>query len=163
MRARSLSGGWLIVLTFFLAGLLQIFPMLDPVRLGRPLWIGLTLIFWVLALPHRVGVLVGFVVGLYTDLLLGRVLGVYGIAFALLAYLTLNNHKRIRAYGALQQSIAVFLLLGVAAFSTHILHSSLGENTVSPAQTLLPVLSSALLWRPVLGLLRWLQVQFMVR
>lgn len=163
MRARSFSGGWLIILTFLLAGLLQVFPMLDPIRLGRPLWIGLALIFWVLALPHRVGVLAGFAVGLYADLLLGRVLGVYGVSFALLAYLTLNSHKRMRAYGALQQSFAVFLLLGVTAFSVHILNSSLGENTVSPAQTLLPVLSSALLWRPVLGLLRWLQVQFMVR
>lgn len=163
MRMQSTSGSFLIVATFFIASLLQIIPLPEALHLGRPLWIALVLVFWILALPQRVGVLVGFLVGLYTDVLLGRVLGVYGISFALLAYLTLNSHKRLRVYGALQQSFAVFLLLGVAAFSAHIFNNSLGENTASPALTLLPVLFSALFWRPVLGLLRMMQIRFMVR
>src|SRR5699024_7878630 len=163
MRVPPTSGTFLIVFTFFLASILQVVPLPDAINLGRPWWIGMVLIFWVLALPHRIGVLAGFLVGLYTDILLGRVLGVYGMSFALLAYLTLNSHRRLRVYGALQQSFAVFLLLGVAAFCVHILNGSLGKNTVSPAVTLLPVLFSALFWRPLLGLLRVVQIRFMVR
>lgn len=163
MRMQPASGTLLIVMTFLLAGLLQVIALPDAISAGRPLWIGMMLVFWVLALPHRVGVLAGLLAGLYADLLLGRVLGVYAISFALLAYLTLNSYKRLRVYGALQQSFAVFLLLGVAAFSAHILNSSLGENTVSPMLTLLPVLFSALFWRPLFGMLRILQIRFMVR
>lgn len=163
MRAQPASGTLLIVFTFLFASLFQVVPLPDAINLGRPWWIGMVLIFWVLALPHRIGVLAGFLVGLYTDVLLGRVLGVYGMSFALLAYLTLNSHRRLRVYGALQQSFAVFLLLGVAAFCVHILNGSLGKNTVSPAVTLLPVLFSALFWRPLLGVLRVFQIRFMVR
>ncbi len=163
MRVQPASGTSVMVFTFLVAGLLQLLPMPASLSVGRPLWIEMVLVFWILALPQRVGVFTGFVAGLLTDVLLGQVLGVYGIALALLAYLTLSSYTRLRVYGALQQSIAVFLLLGVGAFAVHIFKSSLGQNTLSPLATLLPVLVSAILWRPMLNILRVIQVRFMVR
>lgn len=163
MRQYQSSGSLTIIFTFFLAAILEVVTLPQEVMLGRPMWLASALIFWVIALPNRIGVYSGFVVGLFADLLLGRVFGVYAISFAVLAFLALHSHKRLRAYLPLQQSLAVFLLLGVTAILQHLLNSMLGNVKVSTLYILIPAIVSAIIWRPVLLILRWFQLRFMVR
>ncbi|HDY85702.1 MAG TPA: rod shape-determining protein MreD, partial [Methylophaga sp.] len=61
---RSSQGGSIIVLTVIVAMLLMLIPFPDNLRLARPEWVLMTVIYWALALPQRVGVGYAWVVGL---------------------------------------------------------------------------------------------------
>ena len=47
---------WVIFLTFFLAYLLAIVPFPEWAMDYRPEWVPLVLMYWVMALPYRVGI-----------------------------------------------------------------------------------------------------------
>ena len=68
-------GGSVIVFTFIVALVLTIVPLPDGLAQVRPDWVGLVLIYWCLALPDRVSVGYGFMLGLLTDVLTGTLLG----------------------------------------------------------------------------------------
>src|SRR5699024_11872027 len=85
---RRHSGDVIIVLSFCLAAVLQILPLSPSAMVGRPMFLGLLVVFWVIALPERFGVFAGFAVGILADVLLNNAMGVNGLAFSLLAFLT---------------------------------------------------------------------------
>ena len=50
------KGVWVIVLSFFLAYLLAIVPFPEWAMNYRPEWVPMVLIYWVMALPYRIGI-----------------------------------------------------------------------------------------------------------
>jgi rod shape-determining protein MreD len=104
-------GGGVIVATFVIALLLTVVPLPDWARTLRPDWVGLVLIYWCLALPDRVGVGIGWFLGLLVDLLTGSLLGQHAMALAIVAYLTLKLHLRVRLFPVWQQALTVLVLL----------------------------------------------------
>ena len=107
------SGGWIIALSFLLAFLLGGIPWPGWLERFRPDWVAMALIFWSIALPHRVGIGSGWLVGLLLDVGRGALLGQHALALAAVAYLTLQTYRRIRVVPVWQQtfSILVFLLV----------------------------------------------------
>ena len=99
MSKEKPAGTGVILVTLFLAGLLEVVPLPEDLNWLRPDWLLLVLMYWVLALPHRVGVLWGFVVGLYHDVLVGTTLGQWALAYSLGAYFMLAAYKRMRCAG----------------------------------------------------------------
>ena len=118
MDDQSLRGWWVILVSFFLAMVLSILslPGLGSWEFGflRPDWILLVLIYWVIALPHRVGLLTAWVLGLLADVLLGTLLGQHAIVFMVVAYVASNLYQRLRMFAVWQQSLVVFALVGLA-------------------------------------------------
>ncbi|MDH3526089.1 MAG: rod shape-determining protein MreD [Gammaproteobacteria bacterium] len=104
-------GGGIIAVTFVIALLLTIAPLPDSVRYLRPDWVGLVLIYWCLAVPDRVGVGTGWGMGLLVDLLTGSLLGQHAMALAVVAFLTLKLHLRVRLFPVWQQALTVLVLL----------------------------------------------------
>jgi rod shape-determining protein MreD len=104
-------GGVVILLTFCLALLLMILPLPEWARPFRPQWVTLTLIYWALAAPQRVGVGVGFVLGITLDVLTGTLLGQHALGLSLVAYATIKLHQRVRVFPLWQQSLVVLVLL----------------------------------------------------
>lgn len=157
------AGTPVVLFTFVLAAWLEVLPLPEMLDFARPEWMALVLIYWVIALPHRVGVFWGFGVGLFQDVLTGVVLGEHALAYALVAYITLLACKRLRVFSPMQQSGIVFLLTGSALLVAHTVQSTTGAMVQSPFMMLLPAVVSAVLWRAVFVVLRQLRLQFLVR
>lgn len=155
-------GGWAIALSFVAALMLTMLPLPDWAALFRPEWVAMVLIYWCLALPDRVGVGVGWSVGLLLDVVRGALLGQNALALALVAYLTLHLHRRIRIYPLWQQSL--FVLLMVALNQMLVLWVK-GVSGQPPDDWLywLPSLTSMLFWPWAFLILRDLRRQYQVR
>ncbi len=104
-------GTGIILITFFVAMLLSILPLPEWAREMRPQWYTLVLIYWCLALPQRVGVGVGWLIGIVVDIMTGTLLGQHALALALIAYITLEMHQRIRLFPLWQQALTILTLL----------------------------------------------------
>jgi rod shape-determining protein MreD len=84
MSSRT-QGIWVIVLTFFIAYLLAIVPVPEWAMSYRPEWVPLVLIYWVMALPYRVGIGSAWIAGLVLDILEGSILGLNALALVIIA------------------------------------------------------------------------------
>ena len=146
-------GNAAIVGSLALAMLLTIIPLSEVLARLRPDWVGLTLIFWCLMLPHRIGVGWGFITGLLLDVLSGTLLGQHALALTLVAYVCVRLHARIRAYPAWQQMLTILLLLTLHQLVVLWVDRTIGR----PEQGFsywLPSLIGMLLWHPMQ---RWLE------
>lgn len=111
MQTAPRSGGWLIILSFIIAVMLEMVPLPDELRPFVPGWLVMTLVFWCLTLPQRVGVGVGWLVGLLFDVVYGSTLGLHAAGFAVTAYVVLRLHQRVRTFPVWQQAVMIALLV----------------------------------------------------
>lgn len=111
METRGRTGGSVIAGTFLLFLILTVVALPDWMRPGRPEFIAMTLIYWCLAMPDRVGVGMGWLVGLTMDVAQGALLGQHALAFTFIAWITIKLHQRIRLFPIWQQALSVFLML----------------------------------------------------
>lgn len=161
MADREGQGYSVIFLTFVAAYVLAVIPFPQWLQWGRPEWLALVLIYWCIALPHRVGIATGLVLGVGLDVLEGAVLGQNAFALVVVALLSLLLYQRLRVYSLWQQSAVVFILVGINQLICQWVQNleGLGARTVL---FLLPAFSSALLWPVVLHLLRSLRRTYRV-
>lgn len=155
-------GGATILLTFILALLLQMFALPDWAQSLRPDWVALVLIYWCIALPERVGVGVGWLAGLILDVSNGALLGQNALTLAIVAYLALRLHQRIRLFPLWQQSVSVLLLITLHLMLVLWIKGAFGQSTETWAYWL-SALTSMLLWPPVYIVLRGLRRSYRVR
>ncbi|HMV38835.1 rod shape-determining protein MreD [Plasticicumulans sp.] len=106
-------GYGLVLLTFVVALMLSSLHLPPVIDRFRPDWVGLVLTYWALALPNRVGVGTGWVLGLIQDTAQGTLLGQHALGLATVAWLTVRFHQRIRVFPLWQQalSVASFLMI----------------------------------------------------
>ncbi len=79
---------------------------------GRPFPV-LTVLYWSVNAPRTGGIGFGFFAGLTLDVFQGPVLGEHALALALIAYIGVREHQRIRSKPAFQQALIVFAALVV--------------------------------------------------
>nr|MBP8221035.1 rod shape-determining protein MreD [Aeromonadaceae bacterium] len=91
-----------IYLTILLALLLSILPMPALLDTYRPDWVALVVLYWVIALPHRVNIGTAWVAGLLLDILLGSTLGVRALSMAIMAYVAAMQFQKIRNFSVWQ-------------------------------------------------------------
>ena len=140
-------GGWLILLTLVAAFLLTMAraPLSWPdwLALLRPGWIVLVVFFWVMRVPHRIGLISAWILGLFADVVYGDPLGLNGLALASITYVTWRFHERLQMYSVLQQAAVVGVLVLVSESARRLVHGQLEPWLWA---TLLPVLTSMALW-----------------
>lgn len=151
----------IISLTLVIALLLSVMPMSNVLELGRPMWLAMVLAYWVMALPHRVGLLTAWITGLATDVLYGQLFGQHALVMTLVAWMMLLLHQRIRRFPLWQQSLVMLPVLGIAQMLLLWLNSLTG-NRPPTLLFLLPAVVSALLWPWVYSVLRGVRKRFHV-
>lgn len=150
LRARNV---WVIWLSLALALLLSVATLPKFMEVGRPLWLALILTYWVLALPHRVGMTTAWCVGLLADVLNGTLLGQNAVIVTLVTFLVLSLHQRLRMFPMWQQSMVLLVVFGLAQLVQLWLNALTGSRPPTLA-FVLPALVSALLWPWVCVILR---------
>lgn len=155
------SGGWVITLSFLVALILNLLPLPDWARPFRPDWVTLTLIYWCMALPHRVGVGISWGIGLVVDVMTNSLLGQHALAFTLVAYLTLRFHQQIRVFPLWQQALSVLVLLGIQEVTELWINGLLGRTLPSWA-VWAPALTGMILWPWIYVVLRDVRRRFRV-
>lgn len=133
---------------------MSLFPDMD---LFNPDWIVLVLIYWSIALPERFGVFSAWWIGLFTDVLTGRLLGQYALIYALICYLAINEHRRLRQFPMVQQCLFVLLCL-VGAQSIIFGVESMQAGNRLTLEFWYPVVSGTLVWPVVFVVLRYIRV-----
>jgi rod shape-determining protein MreD len=161
MAARDGHGYWVILLTFVVAFILSAVTLPPWLQWGRPEWVALTLIYWCIALPQRVGIFTGLLLGVGVDALKGAILGQNAFALVVVALLSLILYQRLRVYSLWQQAGVVFILVGINQLICQWVQNLEGLGRL-PKLFLLPALTSALLWPVVLHLLRGLRRYYRV-
>ena len=150
------QGYWAILASFVGAILLALMPLPAWLLWARPEWLALTLIYWVIALPHRVGIFTAVILGITLDILEGAVIGQNAAALIVLALLAYTLYQRLRVFSLVQQSGVVFVLIGINQLICQWVQNLQGAGAKT-LLFLLPAFTSALLWPVILRVLRGLR------
>ncbi|MFT5718578.1 MAG: rod shape-determining protein MreD [Oleiphilaceae bacterium] len=143
---------WLTVfLSFIFAAILELNILPESLAFLRPEWLVLTLVYWLLRHPEKIGIVTGVVIGLIMDVLSGSYFGVHVLSLSLICYLVLTMHKRLKMFPLVQQSVVVFFLVSIQLMVVYSLRSVLGVSDIGLAY-LWQALSSAVFW-PVIVIL----------
>jgi rod shape-determining protein MreD len=134
-----------IYLSLLVALVLMILPLPDWAQIYRPNWMALTLIYWSMALPKRVGLWTAFFGGIMLDTSLGTLLGQHTLALVIIIFINMNFYQRVRVLALAQQAIYVFVLLLISQIVIAWVEGVLGRST--------PLL--AVFGAPFVGMLIW--------
>lgn len=145
MKKIKAQGGNIILLSFIAAFILSMIPLPQILQTIRPEFVTIVLIYWSIALPNRVGVGIGWIVGLIFDVSTDALLGQHALTFALITYLAIKLHQRIRVYPIWQQALTILVLMMFQGTITLWIKGMLG---VAPSlwSFMLPAISTALFW-----------------
>ena len=161
MSNGAAQGRWIIYLGLFAGLVLAVWPLPDVVRPFWPAWTALILVYWGMALPHRVNVGTFWLVGILLDVLKGALIGEHALALAVLAFVITRWHLQVRVFPVGQQILAVMLLLGLYEFLLFWIRGIAGAS--QPIfYSLAPVVTGGLAWPWLFFLLRGLRRRHLV-
>ncbi len=152
------EGRVLLLLTILVSMILMIVPLPDSIRVFRPEWVLMTLLYWAMALPERVGIGFAWIVGLLMDVMLGGTLGILAFSYALVIYLILNFHLQLRQYPLWQQALIVMSLVLLVSIIKVIFSPAVASWAIW-----IPALISTLIWPIIYAVLRKIRRVFGVR
>ena len=142
MQARF---SWLAVLVSFLAAaILEVLGLPDILLKFRPEWLVITLIYWQLRYPDKIGISTAILLGLMMDVISGMTFGTH-----VLAYSVLSVHQRLKMFPVIQQSVIVFFLVGIQLMVVYLLSMAL-QGSQSGLSYLWLAFTSAIAWPLVL-------------
>jgi rod shape-determining protein MreD len=158
----SLLNSYRVIYSTFLLGLIgAIYPLPIFLNAFRPDWMVLIIFYWVLALPHRVSVAHGFVLGFLLDILLGSTLGMHALLFSVLAYFVSIEYQRIRYFTIVQTTLLAGLFILFTKLTLYWLASSL-QDIVLHKHYFWSIFTSMLIWPWLFFFMRYTRKYFKV-
>jgi rod shape-determining protein MreD len=141
-----------MLLTVIVALVLTVLPLPSWLDVLRPAFLVLTVLHWSVNAPRAGGVALGFFAGFALDVFQGPVLGQHALALALVAYIAVREHQRIRTKPPVQQALIVFGALAIYEFVVFAIDGWSGHPVTSPLRWVHTV-TGALIWPPVAAIL----------
>ena len=134
---------------FFMWGSLVMALLITMLPFGRLAWlpdlVALTLVFWSVHQPHRIGVGVAFMLGLLVDVHQSAMLGQHALAYTILSFLALTIHRRLVWFTLPSQALQI-LPLFIAAHAIELVVRLLAGATFPGYTLALAPLIEAALW-----------------
>ncbi len=137
-----------IAKTVLVALVLTLVPLPAWLAIIRPDFLVLVVFYWSVQTPRSAGIGLGWVCGLLLDAFQGPVLGEHALAVALVAYLGVREHQRIRTKPLVQQALVLLVVLVLYEFVLWAIDGWSGHPLTTPLRWV-PALTGALLWPPV--------------
>ncbi len=153
---------WLIFLSIFLALVMALVPLPISFEPFRPDWVLLVLMYWSLAVPHRINIGTAWLTGLLMDLAIAAPLGIHSLAYSITIYITASNYQKIRNFSVWQQALIIGLFLAFYHLLEFWLSYFLMDIYFLP-QYLWPVFTGCLCWPWIFLLLRKYRRHFRIR
>ena len=152
MNARMPRGR--MFFTVLLALFLSVVPLPSWADTFRPAFLVLTVLYWSIAAPRAGGIALGWIAGLALDIFQGSILGQHALALALVTYLAVREHQKIRSKPVFQQSLIVmgtlfiyeFIVFAIDGWTGHAIHGPLRWVQILTGAVVWPV-AAALLGR----------------
>lgn len=141
-----------VYVTILVSMMLAITPLPESVQWLRPDFVALTLIYWSMMQPRHFSIGTAWVTGILIDVMQGTLLGQHAMTLAIIVFITIQFHLRIRVFPTWQKTATVLALIALGQFMLFWTNGVIGLST-SAGDYLGPVLSSTLLWPVVAGLL----------
>jgi len=115
---------------------------------GRAAWVpdllAVTLVFWSVHQPLRIGVGVAFTFGLLMDVHQGALLGQHALAYTVMAFFAIAMHRRLLWFAVPTQAVQVFPLLLAAHLLVLVVRMASGGTFPGWSFALAPFLETAL-------------------
>lgn len=164
MKINPLFQCLVVLLTFVLALICEVFPWPIDLQGYRPAWLIMVLMYWVMAIPKRVNIGSAFLLGLSWDLVSGSLLGIHALILSIFVYLiaTHNNYLILRNLSLWQQSLFVILFISLIRFSLFLIELFL-HNANFNLQELIGSVISGILWPWVFLILRGIRRKISLR
>jgi rod shape-determining protein MreD len=161
MKPQHRQGGQAILISLLIGLVLTILPLPKWVLVFRPDWIALILLYWCMATPHRVGVGSAWVLGLLLDVLHGSLLGQHALGLAVIAWIILTIHLRVRVFPLWQQAFFIMALLAINRILLLWVDGIIGQQPHS-WDYWYPLLTGTLLWPWLFVVLRGVRRRYKV-
>lgn len=145
MSMHSREPRWAVFFTVLLALIVQVLPLPDWLSAVRPSFVALVVVYWGIYAPHAGGIFAPWLAGLALDVFKGAVLGQNALAIALVAYIAMSLHQRLRNQPLFQQSLFVFAVLTLNEFVLLAIEGWSGNAITTPWRWIQPMVG-AMLW-----------------
>ena len=159
--SRDLKNQLLIFLTLLIALYVDTYMFTSNFQMWKPTFVLLTLIYWNMALPDRIGIMAALSFGIFIDLIEGSLLGLHGILFVLITYVCQRFFYQFRVSPLWQQSSILFFLfiLYKQVFALDFMNTNQDLTNLSDSSffmnSFLYALFSAFIWSPLFLTLRY--------
>ena len=159
--SRDLKNQLLIFLTLFIALYVDTYMFTSNFQMWKPTFVLLTLIYWNMALPDRIGIMAALSFGIFVDLIEGSLLGLHGTLFVLITYVCQRFFYQFRVSPLWQQSSILFFLfiLYKQVFALDFMNTDQNLTNLSDSSffmnSFLFAFFSAFIWSPLFLTLRY--------
>jgi rod shape-determining protein MreD len=133
----------------FIAFSLTLALVLNILPWGRAMWVpdflALTLVFWNIHQPRKVGIGIAFLLGLVMDVHEASLLGEHALVYSIVSYGAISLHRRVMFFGPGGQMLHLLPLFLLAQIVALLVRLALGAP-LPGWSVFVPSLSATLLW-----------------
>lgn len=137
-----------IAISLTIALIFNFLPLQEELLIFRPDLVAITIIYWVINYPHKMGMSIAFGMGLMMDVSNASILGQHALAYCIAVYLALVLGRRLRIFNLMQQAPQVGLILLVMQIAIILVGISGGAH-LPGWHYLFASITGTLLWVPI--------------
>lgn len=146
LHSHTAYGRSLVWLSLLFALLIHLWPLPWFIVWSLPSLPLLTLIYWSMALPHRYGIGMAWIVGFLLDIFYHAPLGLHALSFSLITYLILRLRQRLWLLPRLAQTLAVMGFVALHLLLSLWIRNLMKVNAHFQWYYWIPILSTLLIW-----------------
>jgi rod shape-determining protein MreD len=117
-----------IALTLAAALLANLLPWAGAAALVKPDFLAVTLLYWCVREPRKLGFTASWLLGLAMDIGDASLFGQHALAYTLLAYAGVTLHRRVQRFTIAQQTLQVVPMLLIVQIATLLVRMAAGAD-----------------------------------